>query len=174
METFSTLLTLCEGIPLTKANDSRALKFSLICASTNGWANNGDAGDLRCHHAHYDITVMLRSVFLQQYWCLLTADGSSPESALHNLNFKPTKTQLVEDICYSEAGGQHLLSSNHSPHCILPFPDVLGLLIGWGEVSIFSAINGQLCGRKIKDVFLPLFGVNTTTCLWTVVNISMT
>ena len=34
----------------------RALLFSLICTSTNGWVNNRDAGDLRCHHAHYDIT----------------------------------------------------------------------------------------------------------------------
>ena len=36
----------------------RALIFSLICASMNGWANNHEAGDLRHHHAHYDITVM--------------------------------------------------------------------------------------------------------------------
>ena len=36
----------------------RALIFSLICTWTNGWVNNRDAGDLRCHRAHYDITVM--------------------------------------------------------------------------------------------------------------------
>ena len=35
-----------------------ALMFSLICARTNGWVNNRDAGDLRCHRAHYDVTVM--------------------------------------------------------------------------------------------------------------------
>ena len=35
-----------------------ALTFSLICASTNGWANNWDASDLRCHRAHHDVTVM--------------------------------------------------------------------------------------------------------------------
>ena len=33
-----------------------ALIFSLICARTNGWANTQDAGDLRRHHAHYDVT----------------------------------------------------------------------------------------------------------------------
>ena len=32
--------------------------FSLICAWTNDWANNRDAGDLRRHRAHYDVTVM--------------------------------------------------------------------------------------------------------------------
>ena len=35
-----------------------ALMFSLICAWTNGWVNNGDAGDLRRHRAHYDGVVM--------------------------------------------------------------------------------------------------------------------
>ena len=32
--------------------------FSLICASTNGQANNRDAGDFKRHDAHYDVTVM--------------------------------------------------------------------------------------------------------------------
>ena len=33
-----------------------AFMFSLICA--NSWANNRDAGDLRRHHAHYDVVVI--------------------------------------------------------------------------------------------------------------------
>ena len=36
-----------------------ALMFSLICARTKSWVNNCEAGDLRCHHAHYDIIVMI-------------------------------------------------------------------------------------------------------------------
>ena len=36
-----------------------ALMFSLICTSTNGWANHRDDGDLRRHRAHYDVTVIL-------------------------------------------------------------------------------------------------------------------
>ena len=35
-----------------------ALIFSLICAWTNGWINNRDAGDFRRHRCHYDVTVM--------------------------------------------------------------------------------------------------------------------
>ena len=34
------------------------LMFSLICAWINGWVNNGEAGDLRRHRAHYDVTIM--------------------------------------------------------------------------------------------------------------------
>ena len=32
--------------------------FSLICAWTNVWINNRDAGDLRRHRTHYDVTVV--------------------------------------------------------------------------------------------------------------------
>ena len=35
-----------------------ALMFSLICAWINRWVNNREAGDLRRHRAHYDVTVM--------------------------------------------------------------------------------------------------------------------
>ena len=31
---------------------------ALICPWTNGWRNNRDAGDLRRHRAHYDVTIM--------------------------------------------------------------------------------------------------------------------
>ena len=35
-----------------------ALMLSLICAIRSGWGNNRDAGDLRRHHPHYDITAL--------------------------------------------------------------------------------------------------------------------
>ena len=37
-----------------------ALMFSSICTWINGWENNREAGDLRRHRAHYDVTVMVR------------------------------------------------------------------------------------------------------------------
>ena len=36
----------------------RALMYSLICNWINGWVNNCEAGELRCHCAHYDVIVM--------------------------------------------------------------------------------------------------------------------
>ena len=36
-----------------------ALMFSLICAWINRWVNNREAGDLRRHRAHHDVTVMI-------------------------------------------------------------------------------------------------------------------
>ena len=67
METFSVLLALCTGnSPVTvnsphKGQWRRALMFSLICTWINDWVNKGEAGDLRCHRPHYDVTVMLNT-----------------------------------------------------------------------------------------------------------------
>ena len=41
-----------------KGQSRGALTFSLIVAWINGWVNIREAGDLRRHRAHYDITVM--------------------------------------------------------------------------------------------------------------------
>ena len=63
METFSALLALCVGNPPIiggsphKGQWRGAMMFSLICTWTNG---NRDAGGLRRHRAHYDVTVMTR------------------------------------------------------------------------------------------------------------------
>ena len=45
-------------VPRTKAKWRVALMFSLIGAWTNCWVNNGEAGDLKIHRSHYDVTVM--------------------------------------------------------------------------------------------------------------------
>ena len=39
-----------------------ALMFSLTFAWINGWVNNIEAGGLRHHRTHYDVTVMIRVV----------------------------------------------------------------------------------------------------------------
>ena len=64
METFSALLAFCAGSsPVTgefpaQRPVTQSFDVSLICAWINGWVNSGEAGDLRRHRAHYDITVM--------------------------------------------------------------------------------------------------------------------
>ena len=70
METFSALLALCAGYlsvtgefptqrPVTRSFD---VFFDLRWI--NVWVNNLDAGDLRHHRAHYDVTVMLDEDFI--------------------------------------------------------------------------------------------------------------
>ena len=62
METFSVLLVLCaRNSPVNiphKGQWCGALVFS-FCVWINVWVNNREAGDLRRHRAHYDVTVML-------------------------------------------------------------------------------------------------------------------
>ena len=63
METFSALLAICAGNSpvigeLHKGQWRGALMFSLKCAWINDWVNNGEAGDMRRHRAHYDVNVM--------------------------------------------------------------------------------------------------------------------
>ena len=58
MEAFSALLALSPVNSPHKDLWCGALVFSLISAWINGWVNNREAGDLRRHRAHYDVTVM--------------------------------------------------------------------------------------------------------------------
>ena len=60
----SALLSICAGnSPVTGE----------FCAWINGWVNNGEAGDLRHHQTHYDVTVMVT----------LTALLTQPSSCHH-------------------------------------------------------------------------------------------
>ena len=45
--------------------------FSLICVWPNGWISNGEAGDLRRHRAHYDVTVMIELGYVCACGCPL-------------------------------------------------------------------------------------------------------
>ena len=65
MKKKSALLAICGGIHWSPVNYPHkgqcrgALMVSLICAWINGWVNNGESGDLRCHRSHYDVTVKI-------------------------------------------------------------------------------------------------------------------
>ena len=54
-----------------------ALVFSLICAWINGWLNNREAGDLRHHRAHYDVTVVTTGL-VSYVVCQSTISMSQP------------------------------------------------------------------------------------------------
>ena len=63
METFFALLAICGGNspPTGEFPAQRPVSRSFdvfFDLRLNGWVNNGEAGDLRCHRAHYDITLM--------------------------------------------------------------------------------------------------------------------
>ena len=49
-----------------------ALMFSLICAWINTWVNNREAGDLRHHRTHQDVTVLTSSKFWPYHFTAYT------------------------------------------------------------------------------------------------------
>ena len=55
-----------------------ALMFSLICAWTNGWANTQEAGDLRCHCAHYVLNVTNCKLLVLGNQCTFCVAVGSP------------------------------------------------------------------------------------------------
>ena len=93
---------LCAGIHQSLVNSPhkgqwhRALMFSLICAWINGRVNKRDAGDLRCHCTHYDITIMF---CCNQWW---NYDISASVCQHHH-----TECQFCEKISFL-----HIMYSN--------------------------------------------------------------
>ena len=82
-----------------------ALVFSLICAWINGGVNNREAGDLRRHRAHYDVTVM-NGMFC--HWTSLIKLRFFSVSCSNSFTFlnessltKNGSKKLSQDFCYS-------------------------------------------------------------------------
>ena len=113
METFSASLAICAGNspvtgefstqrPVTRSFDV----FFLICAWTNDWVNNGEAGDLGRHRAHCDVTVMkplLCWTFCQSRtvysFCIDVPVASNTKEVNPRLAKRPLKTNgLLADL----------------------------------------------------------------------------
>ena len=141
METFFMLLALCEGNPPVNGGfpsqrpGHRALKFSLICAWTNGWANNRDTGDLRCHLAHYYITVM-------SFWNVPRAPWVN-----HNMMMYVSTYSLHHASPYWVINNQELhivnLSTQLSPHIngVINFIVIFAVYF----MSYYSGNISELC-----------------------------
>ena len=69
-----------------------ALMFSLICTWINGWVNNRETGDLRRHHAHYDVTVMQLQIHLIERRCL----KHLPRATIYDLYRRPARRPAIQ------------------------------------------------------------------------------
>ena len=82
-----------------------SLMLYLICARTNGWANNRNAGDLRRHRAHYDVTVMTAAVTHKTIlWSWGSVKASCPAKCL-NANWSSLNISPV--TVYRASANQH-------------------------------------------------------------------
>ena len=85
METFSASLTICARNSSVSnkfpAQRPVTLGFDVFCdlRLNNGWVNNGEAGDLRRHRAHYYVIVMTQHSFSIGYGLSPSDNKSLPE-----------------------------------------------------------------------------------------------
>ena len=114
---FSALLAICAGnSPRSPVNSPHkghwrgALIFSLICTWIEDWVNNREAGNLRCHRAHYEVIVMQReidcysvlawqkeisAVFQRPLTILNTQFGSLKISNVNNMMLRSLKKAFI-------------------------------------------------------------------------------
>ena len=104
-------------IPHTKAS-ARASDVSLIFVWINGWVNNRESGDLRCHRAHYDVIAMtmgIHSHLASQYlsglrlrvvlqYCMCATSPICGRKQGRTNNLCPRYLSLVQtlSLCYEE------------------------------------------------------------------------
>ena len=144
METFSKLLTLCAGNSTvtgefpSQSQWRGAFVFSLIWAWTNGWANNRDASYLRCHRAHYDVTVMNS----QDFVCA----GPPPQHVQRQYSAVPIYGGNFV-IVLSHA--RHGISNNQKLNCLFN--------------SLLRLTSQKTSKLSTND---PLWGESTTTYWW--------
>ena len=82
-----------------------ALIFSLICTRTkkNGWVNNGEAGNLRRHCAHYDVTIMSPESWLRGRLSWISFIYLSVCQSVYPGQFNPTTFQRMVPSSYIKA-----------------------------------------------------------------------
>ena len=104
-------------IPLTQASDTELWCFLGSAPQKHSWVNNRDAGDLTCHRAHYDVTVMGEVLIKIQ------------SLSLTEIRLKVWATQLIKNILFGTQqyncplqwrhNGRDSVSNNQSHDCLL-------------------------------------------------------
>ena len=140
-----------------------ALMFSLICAWIKSWANNRDASDLRCHRAHYDVSIHGGKERLT----LLCTDNAG----FHRFPFSPGRTLITTLLCskyprylrstlnflwHTSSPAYHLGSySGHSVYDIVLTWCVWHVTMTSSNGNIFSVI-GNLWGESTGHRWISL------------------
>ena len=88
-------------IPPPKGQWCGALMLSLICAWINRWVKNGEAGDLRRYHAHYDVIVMI----------VRNSDSFLENNIIFNSSYKSAIPSYHD--CCSCPGAKYMMTSSN-------------------------------------------------------------
>ena len=126
-----------------------ALMFSLICAWTNSWTNKGDAGDLRGHRTHDDVTVTYLNYSHSVRHCCPaqmynTVQGQLPVEIYSYLN-RPHFYQTRSAWSVDQGSNK-----NHSPAYNFT-PTVTKVCVMWEGLSLPHDTKFGNCRCKIVD-----------------------
>ena len=86
-----------------------ALMFSLIYASTNGWANDQGAGDARRHRTCYDVTVMKQ---FSAYWHACCDAILVMNNHIHHK--RPSSPKITNNFNFIEPTHSYIGPQRHS------------------------------------------------------------
>ena len=152
METFSALLALCGGnspVPVNSPHKGQwrgALMFSLICARINDWVNNREAGDLRRHRGHYDLSVMDgHSVVVVNKWlcagqwlwyCLYFFEINRKLATGNSVMF-----MLLHWYCHRGFGYNIYFENNHRTQSFGSIPFTLSLVTKWHDYHRYLSMH---------------------------------
>ena len=131
METFSALLAICAwnspvtGEFPTQNPVTRSVDVFLIYAWINGWVNNRESGDFRCHRVHYDVTVMT------------------------SLNFETTDNELIMLHIYSLSSVHQLSNTALSYYCFVNHS------LWWLDLSFYSSESSACDLLEILILEIP-------------------
>ena len=106
--------------------------FSLICAWTNVWRNNRDAGDLRHHCTHYQVTIMFL-LFLKRYlqqsllklnFHLQMTNNNEQDSSTSATEISQSCAKATKPSCFPYSlqwchNGHDGVSNHQHHHCLL-------------------------------------------------------
>ena len=161
---------LCGEFP-HKGQWRTALVFSLIRAWINGWVNNGEAGDLKCHRANCDVIVMnhvhvVWNILEYYWWTLHNQCVVIAERIIHYLQkcFQSlTSSWDLKDYRGLPLWFNGIMISMENL-CSKPYPtDMLyrGHL-SWlldfrrHQMETFFRVTGPLCGEFTDHWWIPL------------------
>ena len=129
------------------------LMFSLICAWISGWVNNREAGQLRRHRAHYNVTAMDYGIYFTAFWVKQNINVVPEKQSRKNMN--KWIAWIRKDLDYNPNMQQlcayFMGNIVHWPGLHIT---ILSLLCYVPRVSEFACLQTALCN------YLGLFGAS--------------
>ena len=130
-----------QWIPLTKASDAELWCFLWSAPWIYSWLNNRKAGDLRRHHAHYDIIVMTK-------WCLPLFQPMMVSILMHVQITQPQWVNIIKSVLsvkywYHYVGA--VVLQNRITECIYHLTSHEGTTAQFLSVNICRPLSAVYC-----------------------------